>query len=149
MLRRVIIAIIVILLIIIGFHFISQLYKKVVLHTTTKTVTQNEPVAYTQRSVDDPKLAAGKHAVAQKGQNGTKKVQYQITYKNGREIKRQTKAITVTKQPVEQVTSVGTRTPAAGAKENLMLLLFSTLVSVSVYWLIIGKQRLRAALLRA
>ncbi len=63
---------------------------------------------YAEIKEDDPALKKGKTVVVQKGEDGYKERIERITYKNGQEFDRRVISETVLKEPVNQITKVGT-----------------------------------------
>jgi len=63
---------------------------------------------YTETEKNDPTLAKGKTVVKQKGEDGYKESTIRITLKNGREVARETVEEIVLKEPVTEITLIGT-----------------------------------------
>ena len=63
---------------------------------------------YAEIKEDDPALKKGKTVVVQKGEDGYKERIERVTYKNGQEFDRRVISETVLKEPVNQITKVGT-----------------------------------------
>lgn len=78
---------------------------------TTKEETKKEVVAFTSKTVESDTLPKGESKVTQTGVNGERTIVYTVTLTDGKETSRKVKSNTVTKQPVEQVTTVGTYVP--------------------------------------
>jgi len=73
--------------------------------------TETQSIAFTNKNVDDGALAQGSTKVTTPGVNGEKQLKHQITTYTPRGCKVDTDVIvseTTTKQPLEQVTAVGT-----------------------------------------
>lgn len=81
-----------------------------VIRVKTETITKTETIEYSSKTVEDPTLAKGKKKVVQYGSNGTRKVKIKITYKNGEEYSRKVISSEVTKQPVNEIIHIGTKT---------------------------------------
>ncbi len=81
---------------------------------TTKYETVTETVKYSYKTVKSDKLYKGESKTT-KGQNGEKEVVYCITVVNGIEMSREVESETVTKEPVAQVETVGTKLHAETA----------------------------------
>lgn len=84
--------------------------------------TASEALPFTERVVEDPKLAAGTRKVTRPGRAGQREVTYATGSLGGAEVTRTVVAQVVTNEPVEQVVSLGTMvapevpaTPAAPA----------------------------------
>lgn len=58
---------------------------------------------------NDDKLQWRKEKIEQEGKTGEKIIEYQITYKNGEEVSRETISTKVTKKPITKVIRVGTK----------------------------------------
>ena len=78
------------------------------LETTTKNETKTETVPFEKEIRNNSKLKKGETKVVQKGINGTKEITYKVTLENGKEVKREKVSEKVTKQPVKEITEVGT-----------------------------------------
>ncbi|MBR3842481.1 MAG: G5 domain-containing protein [Christensenellaceae bacterium] len=63
---------------------------------------------YTETEKNDPTLAKGKTVVKQEGEDGYKESTIRITLKNGREVARETVEEIVLKEPVTEITLIGT-----------------------------------------
>ena len=75
----------------------------------TKTVTETDPIPYSKKTVNDPTLDSGRTS-ASTGVNGEKTITYEVTYTDGKETSRTKVAEQTTKQPVDEVTKIGTKT---------------------------------------
>ena len=75
---------------------------------TVKNETKTEPIKFERETRNNPNLAKGETKVIQKGVNGEKEITYKVTYKAGKEVKREKVSEKVTKQPVKEITEVGT-----------------------------------------
>ncbi|MGH7240841.1 MAG: GH25 family lysozyme [Candidatus Saccharimonadales bacterium] len=78
---------------------------------TTQTVVDNKTVPFQDVTVDDNTLPEGTSEVTTIGVNGVETLTYTVTYTNGAETSRVLVSDTVTTQPVNQVTTVGTYVP--------------------------------------
>lgn len=87
-----------------------------VCRTVVKTETVSEDIKYSTQTKEDASMTVGETKVETAGENGEKKVTYQVTYVNGEETSRvQLTSVTV-KEPVTEVKYVGTA--AAGFEPN-------------------------------
>lgn len=77
--------------------------------TEVKTVTVTERVAFKRTTVKDSSLPEGTRKVRTKGVNGSKTLTYEVTYTGGKETARKLVRQVVTRQPVTEVTAVGTK----------------------------------------
>ena len=83
--------------------------QKVLSIRTTQSVAKDESVPYTSVTKETDSLYEGESKVETKGANGVKNVVYAVTKVDGVEVSRQALSETLTVQPVQQVTLVGTR----------------------------------------
>ncbi len=74
---------------------------------TTKEEVETVSIPYKSTTKNDSSLESGKTRIQTNGVNGEKKITHTITYTDGKETKRTSKE-TITKQPVNKVTTVGT-----------------------------------------
>lgn len=74
----------------------------------TLIVTQTEPIAFTETTVEDATLSVGSREVRVVGVDGVKMLTYEVTYTDGVETDRSLVSEEVTQPPVAQVTAVGT-----------------------------------------
>lgn len=80
-----------------------------------KTVTEVIHVPFESITQNDASLVKGKTILAVAGVNGERTIAYEVTYTNGVETSRTQISDVVTKQPVTQVTKVGTYVAPAPA----------------------------------
>jgi resuscitation-promoting factor RpfB len=78
----------------------------------SKTITETQPIPFTEKTVDDGSLAKGTRQVRTPGVNGVKTLTYKVTYTNGSETGRELVSDVVTQQPVVQVVAVGSKVAA-------------------------------------
>ena len=78
------------------------------LETTTKNETKIETIKFEKETRNNPKLKKGETKVIQKGVNGTKEITYKVYFENGKEVKREKVSEKITKEPVKEITEVGT-----------------------------------------
>lgn len=81
-------------------------------------LTVTEPIAFQSTTQQDSNLASGTTQVAVTGVNGEKTIIYRVTKRDGTETSREKISESVTKQPVDQITKVGTKTTAASSGSN-------------------------------
>ncbi len=74
-----------------------------------KEVTETEEIYFKIKEKKDKNLKWRTKKVKQKGKKGEKEVKYLVTYKNGEEIKRKKLSTEITKEPVDEITVVGTK----------------------------------------
>jgi hypothetical protein len=76
-----------------------------------KEVTQVETIPFPAQQQTDSAMLKGQSRIVQVGINGEKSLVFEVTLTDGTETKRVLKRETVTKQPVPQVTTIGSRVP--------------------------------------
>lgn len=79
----------------------------------TKTVSEAEAIPYNKTTQNDSTLESGKTVLATTGIDGQKTITYQVTYTDGQETSRTKTDEQVTKQPVDEVTKIGTKVASA------------------------------------
>jgi resuscitation-promoting factor RpfB len=79
--------------------------------TTTKNVTKKETIPFQKVTREDSNLDKGTKKITTEGVKGVRTKTYRVTYIDGEETDRKVVKDVVTKKPVDQVTSIGTRTP--------------------------------------
>lgn len=89
------------------------------LRTGTRTETRTEPIAMPVQTINDNSLAYGTSAVRQQGAPGEQVVTYQVTLNNNVETGRTVIQKVVNKQPVTQITVMGTN--LSGIKGDMAL----------------------------
>lgn len=89
------------------------------LRTGTKTETDKEVIPTPVQTINDNSLAYGTNAVRQQGSPGEQTVTYQITLNNNVEVGRTVIQKVVTKNPVTQITAMGTN--LSGIKGDMAL----------------------------
>ncbi len=85
---------------------------------STKKVFVNQAIPFSNINQNDPNLEKGKTIISQKGINGLKVIQYLIKYRDNVEISRQLISASITKQPVNQITKIGTKQPEPSGTFN-------------------------------
>lgn len=75
----------------------------------TKSITEEQVITFQSLTQNDPTLEKGKTLLAISGVNGVNTITYSVTYTNGVETNRQKVSELITKQPINQVTKVGTK----------------------------------------
>ncbi|MFC0528435.1 G5 domain-containing protein [Phytohabitans kaempferiae] len=83
-----------------------------------KEVTVTQKIAFKRSTVKDSSLAEGTRKVRTKGVTGVKTLTYEVTYTDGKETGRKLLREAVTKQPVTEVTVVGTKKPTRQCDPN-------------------------------
>jgi resuscitation-promoting factor RpfB len=82
-----------------------------------KTVTVTQKIAFKRTTVKDSSLAEGTRKLRTKGVAGEKTLTYEVTYTGGQETARKLLRQVVTKQPVTEVTAVGTKKAAPPTRQ--------------------------------
>jgi resuscitation-promoting factor RpfB len=73
------------------------------------TITEERPIPFTEKRVNDPNLAKGKTRVRTQGVAGVKTITYEVTLTDGVETARRVVSELVTRKPVTRVVAVGTK----------------------------------------
>ncbi len=72
-----------------------------------QTITAEETIAFSEKTIQDYDLEYGKRVVTKYGENGQKTVTYEVNMKNGVELSRRKLSEVVTKEPTTQEVKVG------------------------------------------
>lgn len=75
----------------------------------TRTLTEIQRIPFAKKTINDPSLAKGTKRVKTRGADGIRTLTYEVTVVNGVQTSKRLVHSEVTKQPVAQVTLVGTR----------------------------------------
>lgn len=78
---------------------------------TYDTVTEEKDMPFGSTTVNDPNLSKGTKRVTTRGVDGVRKLIYKVTYEDGVEASRKLVRSVTARQPVTQVTTIGTYTP--------------------------------------
>jgi len=79
-----------------------------VIRVEVKTEAVEEEVGYQVIRRQDPGLEVGTTQVIQQGKKGLKRIEYQVTYEDGQEVKREVVKEEMIREPVPQVIVIGT-----------------------------------------
>lgn len=79
---------------------------------STRTFTEDETIPFEKTTVDDPNMDQGRTEITTQGVEGTRTNTYEVTTTDGVDGPKVLKSSSVTKQPVAEVTSTGTKVPA-------------------------------------
>lgn len=79
--------------------------------TTFEEIEESTAIPFERTTVDDPNVDVGQAPITTVGADGTKVTTYRVTYVDGIEVSRDVVSEAVTVQPVNEVTSNGTRQP--------------------------------------
>ncbi|GAA0612093.1 hypothetical protein GCM10009534_53550 [Kribbella sandramycini] len=85
--------------------------------TTRKQVVETRPIPFKSKTVTDSSLPKGERAVRTAGVNGTRKLTYEVTYVGAKATSKRLIRQEVSKQPVSQVTVVGTKVEESTSNE--------------------------------
>ena len=85
---------------------------------TYDTVTKTEAIPYTSKVTKVQTIPRGTKEIAQYGQNGEKTITYTVTYCNGEEIGREQSGESITKYPVEEISTIGIGGTLVGSDGN-------------------------------
>ena len=77
--------------------------------TTTENIEVKEPINYTTRITYDANVNEGVREVRQAGKNGSKKVVYEVAYRNNSEVSRKKLRETVVESSVDEEVVIGTK----------------------------------------
>ena len=83
--------------------------------TEVKNESKTEFVPFESTTQNDSSLASGKTKVSTVGVNGERTIMYKVTYKDDKEVKREQVSDAITKQPISEVTTVGTKQAVASS----------------------------------
>lgn len=97
---------------------VSQGTQIVVTRVVTRELVENKEIPYRVERRDYPSLEKGIRKIIQKGKKGQEKIQTQITYEDGVEVKREVVSREVIKMPQNQVIAMGTITTASRAGKS-------------------------------
>ncbi len=81
----------------------------VVTRINHKEIAETEGIDFEVVQKKDKKLKWRTEKIKQKGEKGIKEVKYRVTYKNGEEIKRKKLSTKIIKEPIDEITVVGTK----------------------------------------
>lgn len=90
---------------------------------TTSNITEQKPVGFKTLQVEDPTMAKGETKVVQVGVPGVETVITTVTYTDGVETSRAMVSDTITTQPINAVTDVGTKATVPTPTLNLLAIL--------------------------
>lgn len=79
--------------------------------TEIKTETSQESVPFSARTINDSTMLRGSSKVTINGVNGVKTKKWDVTYTDSKETKRVLTSEAVTVKPVDQITSIGVKSP--------------------------------------
>lgn len=86
-----------------------------------QTITVEEGIAFSEKTIQDYDLEYGKRVVVKYGQKGQKTVTYEVNMKNGVELSRKKLSEIITKEPVAQEVKIGMKLNLpAGSHEDWM-----------------------------
>ena len=75
----------------------------------TKAVVETRRIPFKKVRVEDPELSEGESAVRSRGARGTQRLTYEVTLTNGVQTARRLLRKVVVREPIDQVTAVGTK----------------------------------------
>lgn len=81
-----------------------------------QTVTVESSIAYQEETRHDSTLAAGESQVTQEGEDGRKVAKYEVQFVDGVEVSRVLISEEVVKEPVNKITSVGSKSAASNIR---------------------------------
>lgn len=86
-------------------------------NVSTKKVTEKRTLDHVTQEIDEDDLLVGEKKTTTRGKDGTEEVVYEVSYRNGEEVGRKKSSAKITKKPVAEVVSVGTKTKKEAAAE--------------------------------
>ncbi len=99
----------------------------------------NKPINFEIQETEDPKLSWRKRVVTQKGEKGVRDLTYEIVSHDGKEIKRTLAESVVTKEPVTEIATQGTKVEVGKSHTGLgSWYSFTGTLSAANPWLPIG-----------
>jgi len=90
----------------------------VVTRVATRELLENKEIPYRVERKGEPSLEKGIRKIVRAGKRGQVRIASQITYENGKEVKREVVSKEVAKPPQNKVIAMGTITPASRAGKN-------------------------------
>lgn len=97
-----------------GDHILALNEQLVITRVAISELAVNESISYKTVTQEDANRPKGKKEVVQKGKAGAKKLTYQVTRENGKEVGRKLLRTEVTAEPVEEIVLLGTRMTVLG-----------------------------------
>ncbi|MEA1926390.1 MAG: G5 domain-containing protein [Patescibacteria group bacterium] len=88
----------------------------VVTRINKEQTVAKEPIAFKIIEKKNPKLKWRKKKIQQEGVEGAKEVEYEITYKNGKQISKEKLSSKITEEPVTEIVSIGTKVKVGKTK---------------------------------
>lgn len=82
-------------------------------------VTKTEPIEFETVEKEDKKLRWRKKKIEQAGENGTKEVVYEITYKNGEQVSKEKLSSTIIEKPTVEIVRIGTKVEVGKSKVGI------------------------------
>ena len=89
-----------------------------VFRVAERRMTVDKEIPFSSKEVSDSSLKKGSTKIKTKGQNGLKRVVYNVTTENGIEVKREVVTETTIKKPVTQIVAVGTAEIAKNTQKS-------------------------------
>ncbi len=80
-----------------------------ILRNSQQIILTGKPLAFENEQVYKEELGQGKSEVVQAGENGLELLRERVTFTNGKEVDRKAEGSVVIKNPVKQITNVGTK----------------------------------------
>jgi len=80
-----------------------------ILRNSQQIILTGKPLAFENEQVYKEELGQGKSEVVQAGENGLELLRERVTFTNGKEVDRKAEESVVIKNPVKQITNVGTK----------------------------------------
>ncbi|MDU4936102.1 MAG: G5 domain-containing protein [Peptostreptococcaceae bacterium] len=80
-----------------------------VVEVTQSQVTEKEDIPYSVKLIDDNDLLKGKTKVTQEGKSGEKEITYNLTYYDGKLVKKALECEKISQEPVDKIVKKGTK----------------------------------------
>jgi len=100
-------------------EFISTNLEIIVTRIDHKEITKTEDVDYKTLEKKDKNLKWRTKKIKQKGKKGKREVKYLVTYKNGKEVKREKLSSKITEEPTDEITVIGTKIKVGKKQKGL------------------------------
>ncbi|KKQ48213.1 MAG: Lipoprotein A-like protein, partial [Candidatus Moranbacteria bacterium GW2011_GWD2_37_9] len=100
----------------------TPIYNKMeieIIRVEIREEVKNEQIKFKTVSEDDSDMGWREEKVIQKGENGTKKIEYEVVYYNDKEISRKIKNSEIIKEPTEKIIKKGTYVKIGKAHKGL------------------------------
>lgn len=110
-----------------------------VIRVETKTITESQPIKFAEVIRKDSKLSNTKSKIVQEGKDGEKKITYNVTYENGKEVRREKVSESIINNPVDRIVVKGTY-PLMPVSRDGNVMAYSKVIKAraTAYWAVRG-----------